>query len=53
MIFPSVSEYLMQQVKMKLDEDNAENNNQIEVDGENVDLSVDSVEESVGNVLFK
>ena len=34
---------------MKLDEDNAENNNQIEVDGDKVDLSVDSVEESVGN----
>ena len=38
---------------MKLDEDNAENNNQIEVDGEKLDLSVDSVEESVGNVLFR
>ena len=36
---------------MKLDEDNAENNNQIEVDGDKVDLSVDSVEESVGNEL--
>ena len=36
---------------MKLDRDNAENNNPIELNGETVETSVDSVEENTGNVI--
>ena len=46
--FPSVSNYVVYQVEMKLKEDNEP----IEFNGETVDTTVESVEESVGNVLF-